>query len=314
MSTVDTSAPRTIAIVNEHAGGGAMADIFRRLEHPLQDAIGPFDVAFTDGPGHAIALVRRALSEGYRRVLSGGGDGTLNECVNGFFSEDGRPLAPDATLALLSGGTGGDFRKTLGLRSSEDALKALAQGKTVLADVGRVTFATQGGTDSRCFINIASFGMSGVVDRLVRSYARYGGKIAYYGATLRGMWGWKNPVVALTLDGEELAPLPIFTVAVGNGRYFGGGMQVCPDARLDSGMFEVCVLGDFSRLELLLQSQMLYSGTHVYNAKVQMRRAKVVDAAAVGDREVLLDIDGEPLGSLPARFEILPATIRLVVP
>ncbi len=306
---------RTLVVVNEHAGGGAMADVFRRLEHPLRAVIGDFEVAFTDGPGHAITIVRNALGDGVRRVLSGGGDGTLNECVNGFFGDDGERIAPDAVLGLLSGGTGGDFRKTLGLASSEDALEALRNGKTRAVDVGCVTFDGKDGPKTRRhFINIASFGMSGLVDRNVAAFKQFGGKAAYFGATLKSMWGWKNPRVAMTLDGEALPARPIITVAVANGRYFGGGMMVCPDARLDSGVFEVGVLGDFSRLELILMSRTMYDGRHVYNPKVSMRRAALVEAVAEGGAEVLLDIDGEALGKLPARFEILPGALNLVVP
>jgi len=304
---------KTLAIVNEHAGGGAMADVFRRLEHPLGDALGLFDVVFTDAPGHATLLARKGLSEGYRRIIVGGGDGTLNECVNGFFDEAGHPIARDAELALLSGGTGGDFRRTVGVASSEDTIEALTKGRSIPVDVGRVTFATPTGTGSRYFINIASFGLSGLVDRNVPGFKQFGGKAAYFGATLKSLWRWKNPRVTLTLDDEVLPPQPIVTVAVANGRYFGGGMCICPDARLDSGVFEVGVLGDFGRLELMLLSRAIYQGRHVYHPKVQMRRAKVVLASALGE-EVFLDIDGEALGQLPARCEILPGALLLVVP
>jgi YegS/Rv2252/BmrU family lipid kinase len=306
---------KTLAVINEHAGGGAMADIFRRIENPLREAIGEFDIAFTDRPGHAIEIVRRALSEGVERILSGGGDGTLNECVNGFFDADGDAISQEACLGLLSGGTGGDFRKTVGLRSSEDALAALAAGRTKRVDVGRVGFvASNGEAATRHFINIASFGMSGLVDRNVAAFRQFGGAIAYSAATLKSLWGWKNPLVALTIDGESQPARPIVTVAVGNGRYFGGGMMVCPDAALDSGVFEVAILGDFTRLELIARSQSLRSGKHVRHPKVSMRRAAVVDAMPEGGREVYLDIDGEQLGILPARFEIIPGALALVVP
>ncbi len=291
-----------------------MADIFRRMEHDLEAAVGPFEVAFTDGPGHATTLVRDALRAGVTRVYAGGGDGTLNECVNGFFHDDGTPISAEAALGMLSGGTGGDFRKTIGLASTEDALRALAGGRVIRADVGRVTYRPHGseGQAARYFINIASFGLSGLVDKHVTTLKQFGGKVAYYGATLMSLWGWKNPRVTLTFDGERTAPRPIVTVAVGNGRFFGGGMKVCPDARVDSGHFDVTTLGDFSRLELMLMSRSLYSGLHVYDPRVSVRTAKVVEATS--DSPVHLDIDGEPLGTLPARFEVLPGAIGLVVP
>jgi YegS/Rv2252/BmrU family lipid kinase len=311
-----------LVIVNEHAGGGAMADTFRRLEHPLFDLLGAFDLAFTDGPGHAITLTRQALAAGGRRlIIAGGGDGTLNEVVNGFFAEDGTPLGRGTKLALLAGGTGGDFRKTVRVNGPDATLAALRGGRSLVIDVGRVVAqaSAAGGELRRHFVNIASFGLSGRVDQLIPSFKAFGGAIGYLGATLKALWSWKNPRVSLTLDGEALAPQPIFTVAVANGRYFGGGMMVAPDARLDSGHFDVTVLGDLGKLEMMLMSRTIYSGEHVYHPKVTTRRAKVVEARPEPGPdgvlpEVLLDIDGEPIGVLPARVEIVPAGLELVVP
>ncbi|MCA9514134.1 MAG: acylglycerol kinase family protein, partial [Myxococcales bacterium] len=138
MSTRELSHPETLVVINERAGAGAMADVFRRTEHPLRDAIGDFDVAFTDYVGHATELVRDGLLNGYRRVVVGGGDGTLNEAVNGWFGADGAPIAPDARMALLTGGTGGDFRKTIGVKNRDQALAAIVGDRAVPHDVGRV--------------------------------------------------------------------------------------------------------------------------------------------------------------------------------
>ncbi len=305
----------TLAIVNEHAGAGAMADIFRRLEHRLEDAIGPFDVAFTDGPGHATRLVRQALRDGYRRILSGGGDGTLNECVNGFFDENGTPIAPDASLAILSGGTGGDFRKTVGITGTEDALAALTRGRTLDIDVGRMTCASEdGGTFSTHFINIASFGLSGYTVRNALTLKQWGGKIAYFGATLKSLLGWRNARVGLTVDGRILPPRAIVMVAVGNGRYFGGGMKVCPGAKIDSGDFEVVEIAEYNRFELMFLSRAMYAGTHVDESRVHVHRGRVIEATAVAGDTVVIEYDGEPKGKLPARFELLPRALKLIVP
>ncbi|MFO0748870.1 MAG: diacylglycerol kinase family protein [Myxococcota bacterium] len=310
----------TLVIVNEHAGGGQMADTFRRLEHPLQDAIGIFDIAFTDGPGHAIELTRNALAAGGRkRIIAGGGDGTLNEVVNGFFDPQTlAPLAPDVAFAVLAGGTGGDFRKTIRVSGPDATLAALRGGKTMAIDVGLVTARDErGGPDlKRFFLNIASFGLSGRADRIIPEFKALGGKLGYFAAMAKALWGWRNPRVRLTIDGEPLPPQPINTVAVGNGRYFGGGMMVCPDARLDSGVLDVTVLGDFTRLESVLQTRAIYSGDHVYHPKVKTRRGKDI-VATVDDGEsdtVALDIDGEAIGLLPARFEVRPAALKLIVP
>lgn len=305
------SRPDTIAIVNERAGAGAMADVFRRLEHDLEAIVGPFDVAFTDYAGHAIALAREALLDGYTRILVGGGDGTVNEVVNGWFDAEGQPVAEGARLALITGGTGGDFRKTVGARTREDALRLLKEDRVVPTDVGRVTYRAPDGEDvTRYFMNIASFGLSGETDRHIPSFKRFGGKLAYAGATLRAMWGWKNPVVRLTLDGEPGPSGPMCTVAVANGRYFGGGMMVCPAAELDDGLFTVGIIGDLTRFEVVRQTRSIYDGRHVKSPKVTMHPARTV--VAESDTPVYLDVDGEALGLLPARFELLPAALPLV--
>lgn len=311
-----------LVVVNEHAGGGQMADIFRRLEHPLHDLLGPFDIAFTDRTGHAIDIVRSALAAGGRKlVVAAGGDGTLNEVVNGFFDPaTGLRLSPETKLAVVSGGTGGDFRKTVRISGPDATLAALRGGRTQKVDVGRlVARGPDGGEVQRWFINIASFGLAGEVDRAIPDFKSWGGKAGYFAATVKSLWRWKNPRVALTLDGEPMPPQPIVNVAIANGRYFGGGMMVAPDARLDSGVFEVTVLGDLGRLELILLTRTIYSGEHVYHPKVKTRRARLVEADPVAGPDgimpdVFLDIDGEPIGQLPARFTIVPGAIELVVP
>lgn len=305
------SQPETIVIVNERAGAGAMADAFRRIERPLEEVVGDFDVAFTDHPGHAIELTREALDDGYRRVLVGGGDGTINEVVNGWFDVDGVPRAADARLGLIPGGTGGDLRKTLGVQSQDDALRVLAADRVRPVDVGRLTYRTAHGTDAiRYFMNIASFGLSGETDRYVPSFKQLGGKLAYVGATLRALWTWRNPRVRLTVDDDLVADGPICTVAVANGRYFGGGMMVAPDAEVDDGALDVVVLGDLSRLDLVLQTRNIYDGSHLAHPRVTSRRGRRVSAEA--DSVVYMDVDGEALGQLPARFELLPAALPLV--
>jgi len=303
--------PTTLAIVNEHAGAGAMADTFRRLEHDLEATLGPFDVAFTDHVDHATALTRDALADGYRRILVGGGDGTLNEVVNGWLDPAVASEAAAARLGLIAGGTGGDFRKTVGLRTAADALAALARDDARPIDVGRLTYRAADGRDvTRHFLNIASFGLSGETDRFIPAFKRFGGKLAYVGATLRALWSWKNPRVRLTLDGVDAFDGPACTVAVANGRYFGGGMMICPAAALDDGAFTVGILGDVGRLELISQTGRVYDGRHVEHPKVRMLTAREVYADA--DTTVYLDVDGEALGQLPARFELLPGALMLI--
>jgi len=309
-------APRTTVIVNPKSQGGKLGKRWVELAETIGRAF-PFDEARTTGPGDATRLTREALRAGAERIVAIGGDGTVNEVVNGFFDDAGKPIAPEASFALLPFGTGGDFRRTFRLPvETADAAAVIAANQRKKIDVGRLTFvATSGEQAHRMFANIASFGVSGVVDRMVNESGKRFGRLSFMVATARASWAYKNQRVQLTFDGADRVEATINTVAVANGRYFGGAMKVAPDAEVDDGLFDVVALGDFGFGDILKSGRRLYKGTHVTMDKVTTRRAKVVEAEPVDPGAVVeLDVDGETPGRLPARFEILPAALWMVVP
>ncbi len=308
--------PRTTVIANPKSQGGKLGKRWTEVAEHLQRVF-PFDEQMTQGVGDATRLAREALKAGAERVVAIGGDGTVNEVVNGFF-EDGKPIAPDATFGLIPFGTGGDFRRTVGLpQDIADAAAAIAGGQRRKIDVGKLSFvATDGTPATRMFANIASFGVSGVVDRLVNeSGKKLGGKLSFMFASVRATWSYKNQRVQITLDGKDRIDLSINTVAVANGKFFGGGMKVAPDAELDDATFDVVAIGDLGMGEVLKMSRKIYKGDHLSMDKVSVRRAKVVEAEGIDPAAVIeLDVDGENPGRLPARFEIVPAALWLAVP
>jgi diacylglycerol kinase family enzyme len=166
------------------------------------------------------------------------------------------------------------------------------------------------------FINIASFGMGGLVDRYVNESTKaLGGSASFFLATARAALSYRNPLVEVTVDGREPIQERIVNVAVANGQYFGGGMRVAPYAKCDDGYLEVITIGDFAPTEMLIAGYRLYLGTHLGHPKVRSTRGRRVEARPLDpDAEVLLDVDGETPGRLPARFEILPGALNLKVP
>lgn len=313
------STPHTVVIVNPKSQGGAVGKRWPELA----DAIGrvmPFDELRTSGPGDAITLTRKALQGGADRVVALGGDGTVNEVVGGFFDENGAPIKPGATFGLLPYGTGGDFRRTMNIpRDLPQAAGIIAAGNRRRVDLGRLTYQTADGeTRTRMFANIASFGVSGVVDRLVNeSGKKLGGKLSFAIATARATWSYRNQRVELVFDGDPSSrtELTINTVAIANGRYFGGGMMMAPNAEVDDGAFDVVAMGDFNFGDLLKSGSRVYKGTHLTMDKVTHRRAKLVEAAPLDPgAKVELDVDGENLGQLPARFEVVPQAIWMAAP
>jgi diacylglycerol kinase (ATP) len=312
-------APRTVVIVNPKSQGGKLGKRWTsEIADVLQRAF-PFDEVITKGPGDATLLAREALRAGAERIVAIGGDGTVNETVNGFFDEAGQPIAPNASFALIPFGTGGDFRRTFHLPTEiADAAKVVAADHRKKIDVGRLTFRTTAGeTAHRMFANIASFGVSGVVDRLVNESGKKLGRLSFLWATARATLGYKNQRVQLVFDGNtaERVEATINTVAVANGRFFGGAMMVAPDAEVDDGMFDVVAMGDLGFGDLLVSGRRIYKGTHLTMDKVSTRRAKVVEAEPIDPNAVVeLDVDGESPGRLPARFEIVPGALWMVVP
>ena len=303
----------TVVIVNPRSAGGKTERRWPQLREIIHEAYGPFDARFTDAPGSATRLTREALASGAQLVVAMGGDGTINEVVNGFY--DGtRAVAPNAAFGVLPAGTGGDFIKTLGTpREVREAAIELARATPRPIDLGRLTFVGHdGATAVRHFINIASFGISGLVDQYVNDSSKtFGGTVSFAMATLRAGLKYKNAAVRITLDSEPAKDGRIYNVAVANGRYFGGGMKVAPDAALDDGLFDVVTLGDFTFGDLLLRGLDIYSGKHLSNPKVTVHRARRVEATPEDGVEVLLDVDGEQPGRLPASFEIVPGGLKV---
>jgi YegS/Rv2252/BmrU family lipid kinase len=304
--------PGTVFVINPQSAGGKTERRWPELRAQIQDAYGAFDERFTAGAGDATTMTREALRGGAELIVAVGGDGTINECVNGFFDGDAA-VAPTAAFGVVPAGTGGDFIKTLGvpLKTAEAAAALKATPRAI--DVGRLRYVGDDGTPKvRHFINIASFGIGGLVDRYVNQSSKaLGGKVSFALATLKAGARYKNATVRLTLDGGTPKEGKIYNVAVANGRYFGGGMKVAPDAALDDGWFDVVTLGDFGFTDLLFRGLDIYSGKHLKNPKVTVSRARRVDAEAVDGKEVLLDVDGEAPGRLPASFELLAGALKV---
>jgi YegS/Rv2252/BmrU family lipid kinase len=310
---------RTVVVVNPRSQAGALGARWAGMAQSLRREIGSFEDVVTRRPGDATRLTRDALAAGAERIVAVGGDGTINEVVNGFFDAEGAPVATEASLGIIPFGTGGDFRKTVNLpKDLPGAARVLRQGAERRVDVGRLQFATpSGATAVRMFINIASFGISGLVDQYANSSSKaLGGTISFLIATARAGLRYENQRVRLVFDGDESTAVDrtINTVAVANGRFFGGGMHIAPAAELDDGLFDVVILGDFGRAEIALHTHRLYTGTHLDLAKVAHRRARELRATPLGSEPVRLDVDGEAPGNLPATFTLVPRAVTLLVP
>ncbi len=308
----------TLLVVNPKSRAGRSARHLAALRAGVEAALGELEVALTRGPRDAERIAREGVRAGCRRVVVAGGDGTVSEVVTGILGAD---LGRYAELAVLPFGTGGDLPRTLGIpRDLGAALAALARGKRRVVDAGRVDYRTAEGTPrSSYFLNVASAGVSGLVDQLVaRGGKGLGGRIAFLLATVRALVAYRAAPVEARLDGRSLGRGGLVLAAAANGRYFGGGMQVAPEARPDDGALDAVFIADRSKLFLLRNLPRIYRGTHLAVEGVASGRGGIlelepllVEGARGEPPRIPVDVDGEPLGYLPARFEVVPRALTL---
>jgi YegS/Rv2252/BmrU family lipid kinase len=257
-------------------------------------------------------VTAQALVDGATTIVAVGGDGTLNEVANGFFLGGAAPAG--AALGLLPLGTGGDFRKTLGIPSDmAEAAAAFIARKLRAIDVGRIQLQSFDGRDvTRHFVNIADCGIGGkVVDRVNRTTKALGGRLSFQIGSMLTLLSYKPQVVEVkSAEGNFSGKAQ--NVVVANCRYFGGGMRVAPMAEPDDGLFDVIVFGDIGRGEALRGINQIYKAQHLRNPKIQHWRSTRLEITS--DEEVLWDVDGELAGRLPSKVELLPGAIPFVVP
>ncbi len=251
-------------------------------------------------PGH----LAQAASEARDSLLVViGGDGTVNEVANGV-------AGTDAEIAVLPCGTGQDFGRTHGIPSQfDDAVRVALEGETRTIDLGRVEL---GDGTNRFFANVGSAGMSGSVARRANAMTkRFGGRATFFYALTREFLAWQNTQVVVELDDGARREGPMHDVIVANGRYHGGGMQLAPEAKQDDGAFDVVTIGDVSKLDFVTTAPKLYSGRYLSHSKVELLRSSLVSIDAA--EPLPLEVDGEPIGTTPARFEVVPSALRLRV-
>ncbi|HEY2972486.1 MAG TPA: diacylglycerol kinase family protein [Pyrinomonadaceae bacterium] len=314
--------PLPLVIINPESAGGATRDAWPKIASELAAHFGPFTPKFTKHAGEGIELAASAARKGTKLIVACGGDGTISEVANGILS-----AGSDTELGILPSGTGGDFRKTIGISArSSDAARILRDGQTRLIDVGRVTFTRDDGEhESRYFLGVASFGMSAdVVARVKEGGPEWlptkgpkwlTGRVSFGIAMLQSALRMGPTRVVVQLDDDPARHLTVANLCIANARYFGGGMKIAPDAKLTDGKFDVISIGDLGAARILANAPRLYLGAHLSMEKVGHALAtKIVARPVDGDRRIEIEVDGEIPGQLPATFQILPRALRVRCP
>lgn len=299
-------------IVNPHAGDGSTGLKWPAIKARARNRLGSFESYITTGAGEAKQLTAKAITNGARLVVCVGGDGTLNEVVNGFM-EQGESGRSGLTLGFVPGGTGCDFIKTVSIpKDIEQAIDLIAVGTVRSIDLGRLLFKDHDGRDCcRYFHNITSFGLGGEVDQRVNKTTKaFGPFISFIWATLISILLYGKKQIRFKVDQGLEQEFIIWNVAVANGQYHGGGMRVAPDASVDDGLFDITVVGDMSLPEVFLNLPKLYNGKIKDIDKVITLTGKKIEA--LSDQRVLLDVDGEQPGMLPVVIDIVPGALKII--
>ncbi|OGP55467.1 MAG: hypothetical protein A2Y65_11810 [Deltaproteobacteria bacterium RBG_13_52_11] len=299
-------------IVNPHAAAGSAGRAWPKIKALARDRLGPFSDHITTGPGDAVRLTRQALRNGADIIVCVGGDGTLNEVVNGLMGEDG-PIRPETMLGFIPRSTGCDLIKTVPIyRELDRALDVIKNAHTLFLDLGRIRYQGRRAKPSyRYFHNIASFGLGGeVAERANRTTKALGGFLSFLRATLVSLLKYDKKRIHLKVDNGFDGDVTVWNIAIANGQYHGGGMWVAPGARVDDGLFQVTVIGDLTLPQVFLNLPNLYNGKIDQVAKVISLVGKRVEASS--DQRVLLDVDGEQIGALPVVIEMVPGAVPFI--
>jgi diacylglycerol kinase (ATP) len=303
-----SGASETVFLVNPASENGATGRRWPEIAHLAAERGLTGDALFSERPRQLTELARDAVAAGARLLVVVGGDGTVHEVANGVGGSGG------VELAVIPRGTGWDFARTFGIpRKLEEAVEVALSGRSRTIDLGRATYRSWAGAEqSSHFANIASAGMSGAVAKRANETTKaLGGKISYAWATLAVFARWEPDEMKVAVDGAERTGR-MHDVIVANGRFLAGGMKICPEAEPDDGLFDVLVIGDVTKRDLVVTLPKIYRGTHLPHPKAELLRGRTVTIDA--ERPVPLELDGEQPGTTPVRFEIVPGALRVRVP
>jgi YegS/Rv2252/BmrU family lipid kinase len=304
-----TDRPPIAVIVNPAASKGGAAKRWRAIGAELTARLGAFEPRFTTAPGHATELARAALADGVRRIVAVGGDGTVNETLNGMLDASGRLIASDAVLCPVPAGTANELCRALGhLASPARAYDAAASEATRAIDLLHVRCTGLDGRPVERFgYLIVSLGAAATISHRTSQsrWAKKLGGIAYLLMTPPVTLGYRNRDVAIAIDGVAQGTRPIFTAMVANTENGGGGMKLMPGAQFDDGVLDLIEMGDISPLAMLTTVlPKVYGGGHVHHPKVRVSRGTSFRFESAV--ETLVDLDGETVGRLPLEVTVVP--------
>jgi diacylglycerol kinase (ATP) len=294
---------RARIILNPAAGADAAPDHAETIALRLQARYGAADIVLTEAGGDCERAAREAAAGGCEYLFVGGGDGTLNEALNGVASVDG--ALGRVTFGLIPLGTGNDFAAALGIPASvDDALEVLLQGRTLHVDLGSV--------NGRVFANISGGGYIAEVSEAVTPQMKsIAGRLAYLVGGAQALLDFEPAAVSVSAEpGGTHFTTRLYAFAVCNSRLIGGGKLIAPDALIDDGLLDVCIIDEMPTLEFVALLRQVAQGTHTDDPRVHYLRAAALTLDF--NRPIKLNTDGEVLEAMSCKYRVLPKAVRFL--
>jgi YegS/Rv2252/BmrU family lipid kinase len=298
-------------IVNPNAGNGKGKKDWERISGLFARENIKIISKFTERKGQATEFAGEAIGSGFRKIISVGGDGTLNEIVNGVFNQNYCP-ANEITVGMIPVGTGNDWGRMFGIPLVyEGSVNVIKENKSLLHDIGVISYYTGTEQHKRYFINISGLGFEAMVVKKTNKQKDKGrsNNAIYLYNLLSSLISYKNTDVEMVIEGIKRSA-KVFSINVGNGRYCGGGMRQTPDALPDDGLLDITVIKEMGRIEIIKALKILYDGTILSHPKVDGYRAK--NLSVTSESLLYAEADGESLGHTPVEFSIIPAGINVI--
>lgn len=313
-------------IVNPLSARGKTVQRWDTIKEIIKHYFREYKYIFTEKPKQATEIARDLLKDGYDLIIGVGGDGTLNEITNGFFQQNSQAAVNrDASLGIIPSGTGSDFIRFLKIpRDFKDSIQLIKNSQAKKIDVGRINYnfnitsiKKEGpgtlGAHGSYFINVADFGMGAeVLKKLAAIPSGKRGAFSYYLGLLSTIRTYKSKKVKVVIDDSEVINDRFLIGAVANGRIFGGGMTIAPEAEPDDGYFDLVLVEDMKRFEIIRKSRHLYTGKINKQPKVTVKRARNIKVFTSPDEDepVGIEYDGELGQTSPVEFQIIEKSIN----
>jgi diacylglycerol kinase (ATP) len=303
-----------LIIRNPNAAGGKSMKLWPSIREQFLSEGLEFDDVCTTNPMEAVHLAREAIAKGYRKIAAMGGDGTVNEVVNGIMSQSYCD-SKEILFTQIPIGTGNDWSRTMGIpKKIKELAGFLKHAKEEYQDLGLLTWHNNKGKEQqRYFVNIAGMGFDAFVGVIANKNKAEGksGVLSYIKALLSGLYQYKVQKVNVKIDSQDKGDFELFSLAVGICNYSGGGMKQCPDASYNDGILDLTLIEKINKWKVVFNILRLYSGSFVKNKEVHQYKGQYIEIKT--NENTLLEVDGEVIGSGTAEFSLLPSVLKVLV-